>query len=126
MLFQHEKAKPQYLENAETAHSLCLLLCFCPSKYSPVTAPNAVAQQTLPEPQCLGVQMGFAPVWQLWGSHPEECPGEGGTGIPAWAVLTPHGWRVQASALGAPLGHRCAGVLAPWKGASLHSSDMYF
>lgn len=65
MLFQHEKAEPQYLENAETAHSLCLLLWFCPSKYSPVIVLSTVAQQTLPEPKCLGVWMGFALVWQL-------------------------------------------------------------
>lgn len=100
MLFQHEKAKPLHLENAETAHALCLLLCFSPSNYSPVVVPNAVAQKTLREPQCLGVQMGFAPVWQLRRSHPKEFPGEAGTGIPAWAALTPHGLGVQVSALG--------------------------
>lgn len=127
MLFQHEKAKPQYLENAETAHSLCLLLCFPPSNYSPVIVPNAVAQQTLPEPQCLGIQVGFVLVWLLWRSHPKEFPGEAGTGIPAWAALITHGLGgVGVSPRRTPLGHSCGGVLGSWKGASLQSYHLCF
>lgn len=125
VLVQHEKAKPQHLENAETAHSLCPLLGF----FFPLKLLPADFFQTQWFSKLSLNPDGLGSMWDLpssggpGGLTQKGAPGEVGDGTP---LLWGAGWGPTSPGGGGSLGHSHNGVLGAWKGPSLCSSHIYF
>lgn len=98
VLVQHEKAKPQHLENAETAHSLCPLLGF----FFPLKLLPADFFQTQWFSKLSLNPDGLGSMWDLpssggpGGLTQKGAPGEVGDGTPllwgaGWGPTSPGG-----------------------------------
>lgn len=102
VLVQHEKAKPQHLENAETAHSLCPLLGF----FFPLKLLPADFFQTQWFSKLSLNPDGLGSMWDLpssggpGGLTQKGAPGEVGDGTP---LLWGAGWGPTSPGGGGPL-----------------------